>query len=79
MNEHRLSVDLPDDVAAMLDGAVADSGRSRERFVVDALRAFLTRHIVPEVEDDEDEEQDFAEAREAMDRDEYGALDDLAR
>ena len=70
-------MDLPDDVALMLERAETDTGLGRDRLVADALRAFLTRLVVPEVEAEQDEERAFVDAHEALTRGEYVTLNDL--
>ena len=77
MNADRLSMDLPADIARMLARAEADTGRGRDRLVVDALRLFLARGVVPEDLADEEEERAFDAAREALDRGEYVTLKTL--
>ena len=80
MNQRHLSVDLPHDVAVLLDRAAENTGCAPNRLVIDALRDFLAGsdgRVVAEADALEDEEQAFDEAREAVSRGDYVTLDEL--
>ena len=77
MSKARITVDLPDDVAALLTDASRDTGKPRAALVVDAIREFLGRRPIAEDAARKDDERAFAEAKSAYERGDYVLLDDL--